>query len=58
MALDTQSIIAVIALLITCPPTVWLVYKLYMRRRNRGDHGTPYSCHFMLIRGLTCRRNE
>ncbi|KAH8626589.1 hypothetical protein IG631_18607 [Alternaria alternata] len=39
MALDTQSIIAVIALLITCPPTIWLLYRIYTRRQPRHDHG-------------------
>ncbi|EDU43087.1 predicted protein [Pyrenophora tritici-repentis Pt-1C-BFP] len=28
MALDTQSIIAIIALLVSCPSTIWLVYKI------------------------------
>lgn len=35
MALDVQSIIAIIALLVTCPPTCWLLYKLYTRYRYR-----------------------
>ncbi|CAI9625080.1 unnamed protein product [Alternaria burnsii] len=38
MALDTQSVIAVIALLITCPPTIWLLYRIYTRRQPRHNH--------------------
>jgi hypothetical protein len=33
MTLDTQSIIAIVALLLTCPPTGLLLYKLLRRHR-------------------------
>jgi hypothetical protein len=50
MALDTQSIIAVIALLITCPPTIWLLYRIYTRRQPRHDHGRCRSPQRLLAR--------
>jgi hypothetical protein len=50
MALDTQSIIAVIALLITCPPTIWLLYRIYTRRQPRHNHGMCRSPQMLLVR--------
>ena len=38
MTLDTQSIIAIIALLISCPSTMWLFYKIYLHRQSNQKH--------------------
>ena len=48
MALDTQSIVAIIALFITCPPTIWILYKLYTRRRDRRSLGVYIFTHTIL----------
>ncbi|KAH8711935.1 hypothetical protein GQ44DRAFT_830272 [Phaeosphaeriaceae sp. PMI808] len=44
MSIDTQSIIALVALLISCPPTMWLLYALYAQRRS-GYGGTILPTH-------------
>ncbi|KAL1798294.1 hypothetical protein ACET3X_002331 [Alternaria dauci] len=44
MALDTQSTIAIIALLVTCPSTIWLLYKFYVRR-NRHENKSLLPTH-------------
>ena len=56
MVLDTQSIVAVIALLITCPPTIWLLYKLYMRYRHRENYGIYMLPKILLIHILNLMR--
>jgi hypothetical protein len=33
MHIDPQSIIALVALFVSCPPTIWLLYTVYAQRQ-------------------------
>jgi hypothetical protein len=43
MPLDGQGTIALITLIVSCPPTIWLVYTTYAGRRTRsGQSKLPF----------------
>jgi hypothetical protein len=41
MPLDGQGTIALITLVVSCPPTIWLVYTIYAERRTRSGQSKP-----------------
>lgn len=44
MALDTESILALLTLIVSCPPTLWLLYAIYRFKRrynNRSMFPSP-----------------
>ncbi|KAL6708903.1 hypothetical protein ACN47E_002310 [Coniothyrium glycines] len=36
MGLNTESIISIVTVIVTTPPTLWLLVKLYKRRQSNG----------------------
>jgi hypothetical protein len=45
MSLDTQTTIALITLLVSCPPTLWVLYSVYNHRR--GGNNISKHCSYM-----------
>jgi hypothetical protein len=53
MALSTESIIAIVTLVMTCPPSALLLYKIHERHRSNTLHRESKTITITMIR-LTC----
>jgi hypothetical protein len=46
MSLDTQAVIAIVTLIVSCPLTLWLLHFVYRCRRGGGNESKHQSKQF------------